>query len=348
MIPAKLAGFNHPEPAMENSMHYDVFAICSALMDVQARVEAEHLTRLGLTPGAMHLIEADERTRLLSEVEPLIVNTAAGGSGANTAMGVAALGGTACFAGRVGRDRFGSEYTQSLGLAGVQPSLSIGDGPTGLCIVLITPDGQRTMCTYLGESRLLAPENLPLPELRRAHTLYATGYLWDSPVQKETVRLAMATANEAAIPISLSLADTFCIERHRDEFRCLVNDEVDILFANEAEALLLVDAEDVLQAAERLASMRPLCFITLGDKGALVAHRNVVQHIETTAVNPVDTTGAGDAFAAGVLYGLNRNRTPIEAAALGNRLAAHVVSRLGPRPDTGFAASLTASHHPQG
>lgn len=319
----------------------DVFGMCNAIYDLQADVEYEMLEELGLVPGAVHLIDEHQHAALLTQIAPRVVHEAAGGSGANTMVGVAALGGLASFTSKVGPDPHGEGYIASLAKAGVQPLLRTGSGRTGSCIVLVTPDGQRTMCTYVGEGRHYGPEDVPLPWIARSRTVYVTGYLWDTPCQKQAVKLAVEEACAHRVPVALSLADRFCIERNQAEFANLLDTRVKIVFANEDEATLMCDAQDALAAARSLGSEGRTAFVTLGANGALVASKGVVEHVPTDAVTPRDTTGAGDAFAAGVLYGLSRGMAPLTAAQIGCRLAAHVVSRIGPRPDPDVARQIS-------
>jgi sugar/nucleoside kinase (ribokinase family) len=313
-------------------MRYDVFGMCNALFDLQAQVEAGILQDLRLRPGGMYLLDADQHAALVSRIRHSIVNEAAGGSGANTMIGIAALGGKACFTSRVGRDDFGPAYIRSLADAGVQPDLPQGDGATGLCVVLITPDRQRTMCTYLGEGRNLRPEDVSLDHLRQSSMLYVTGYLWDTETQMQAVELAIAEARAAGLTVAMSLSDTFCIERHHADFTSLLAGSVDVVFGNEDEARLLAGAAKALDAARTLGNDGRTAFITLGGDGALVARNGQAVHVPAQAVPLVDTTGAGDAFAAGTLYGLTHGMDPIAAAGIGSQLAASVVSHMGPRP----------------
>ncbi len=317
---------------MEKTVQYDVFGMCNALFDLQAEADYGMLSDLALTPGGMHLLDAEQHAALVSHIGHKVVNRAAGGSGANTTIGIAALGGTACFTSRIGKDEFGPAYRSSLSDAGVTPILANGDGNTGLCVVLITPDKQRTMCTYLGESRNLAADNVDLTALSQSRILYVTGYLWDTESQMQAVETALDEARKCSIPVALSLSDTFCISRHRDDFLRLLDDRVSIVFANNDEACHLTDCPDAEEAARRLGAHGRVAFVTLGPHGAYVACDGNVDHVAAAPVDPVDTTGAGDAFAAGALYGLTHGLAHRDAAALGADLAASVVGHLGPRP----------------
>lgn len=313
-------------------MRFDVFAMCNALFDLQAEADPGLLEELGLKPGGMHLVNSDQHAALVARIRSRIVNQAAGGSGANTTIGIASLGGSACFTSRVGRDDFGPAYRESLSQAGVHTSLPAGEGATGLCVVLITPDKERTMCTFLGEGRNLSPSDLDLDALRNSVCLYVTGYLWDTDSQKEAVMAAIAEAERLDMPVAMSLADTFCVTRHRDDFQRLLADHVSIVFGNEEEAKLLSGHESAEQAAAHLGSAGRTAFVTLGGRGALAAQNGTVTLTPAEAVPLVDTTGAGDAFAAGALYGLTHGKSIEESAYLATSLAARVVSHLGPRP----------------
>lgn len=321
-------------------MSIDVFGICNAIYDIQVRVSREALADLGLTPGAMHLMDESTYTTLLQAVEANVVNKAAGGSGANTMMGVAALGGRSAFASRVGCDAYGDEYLASLRSSGVFPAIRSGRGRTGACLVLLTPDGERTMCTFLGEGQNFSSEDLAVDVLSQSTFVYVTGYMWGTESQRGAVERALAEARRGGTTVAFSLADRFCILANRAEFWQLIQKDVRVIFGNADEAMLLCESEQVDEAASRLGSKGRMAFVTLGSEGALVAQEGKVEHVAAEAVDAIDTTGAGDAFAAGVLYGLTHGKRPIEAAVLGCQLAAHVVSRLGPRPDPDAARAL--------
>jgi len=315
-------------------MRLDVFGMCNALFDIQATVTDEQLAKIGKAKGSMTLVSADEQRAILDQVRANIVNTEPGGSGANTMLGVALLGGASCFTSHVGRDEFGAAYRDGLAAKGVKPNLGVGDGSTGVCLVLITPDAQRTMCTCLGTAQSLVPDDVNADDLAHSRYLYVTGYLWDTDTQKEAVLRAMHEARRAGVKVSLSLSDTFCIARHKDDFRRLVHDYVDLLFANADEAMALTDTDSAEEAVHSLRGEVDMLAVTLDRRGSLVragGQESVVPPVEVTAV---DTTGAGDMYAAGVLYGLSRG-WPIERAGrLASWAAAQVVAKMGPRLDT--------------
>lgn len=311
----------------------DVFAMCNALHDLQATVDVGTLEELGLTSGSMTLIDDEAHGRILPLVSSRIVNSEAGGSGANTAMGVALLGGKACYTSRVGRDELGRAYRASLADHGVRAILGEGNGPTGTCIVLITPDAQRTMCTYLGQSRELQPGDVDLEALRASRFLYVTGYLWDTENQKEAVLLAMREARTAGVKIALSLSDMFCVDRNKADFAELIEKYVDVVFANAAEAAALTGCGGAEEAAQQLATTCSLAVVTMDRHGSLLVAEDDFERIPVVPVSAVDTTGAGDMYAAGVLYGLTHGMDLARTGRLAASAAAQVVAKMGPRLD---------------
>jgi sugar/nucleoside kinase (ribokinase family) len=287
---------------------------------------------LSLGKGGMMLISQDEQRAIVPRIYDRIVNTEAGGSGANTMIGVALLGGTACYTSRIGEDEHGHLYRQGLEKQGVKPNLGVGDGDTGISLILITPDAQRTMCTFLGQSRELTTANVNLDDLRRSKYLYVTGYLWDTENQKEAVLLAMQEAKKAGVNVSFSLSDPFCVGRHKDDFMQLLSEHVDVVFSNAEEARGMTDEDDIYVAAKRLAALSGgIAVVTKDKSGSLLVEGDTVHEIPVYRVEAVDTTGAGDMYAAGVLYGLTQGLPLPVAGRIGSYAAAQVVAKLGPR-----------------
>ncbi|MCC2667674.1 MAG: sugar kinase [Armatimonadetes bacterium] len=227
-------------------MSFDVFSMCNALYDIQAEVPDEILAELALDKGSMILLSEEQQAAIVPRVYTHIVHTEAGGSGANTAFGVALLGGTACYTSRVGDDEHANLYRSGLGERGVKPNLGTGTGATGVSLILVTPDAQRTMCTYLGRSRELTADDVNLSDLRDSKYLYVTAYLWDTDYQKAAVVRAMEEAIAAGVMVALSLSDPFCVHRHREELLQLIQRHVNLLFGNysEAEALTGTDSPE--------------------------------------------------------------------------------------------------------
>lgn len=312
---------------------FDVFGMCNALFDLQAEVSDTLLETLGVEKGTMRLVSAEEQKGLVPAVYTHIVNTQAGGSGANTMIGIAQMGGTTTFTSRVGRDEHGPMYRQSLEQFGVKPNLGEAEsGETGLCLVLITPDAQRTMGTFLGVSQDLRPEDINVVDLAQSKYVYVTGYLWDTDSQKEAVEFAMRQAKDAGVRVALSLSDPFCVSRHKADFERLLRDYVDVVFANRVEAQMMTEEEDVFVAAQRLVEMcGGLAAVTLDKDGSLLVQGTDVHEIPVYPVTAVDTTGAGDMYAAGILYGLTQELPLATTGRIAAWAAAQVVAHLGPR-----------------
>jgi len=320
---------------MPRARRFDVFGMCNALFDIQAEVTDSVLDAHALGKGGMMLISEEEQRALVPQVYHAIVNAAAGGSGANTMIGIAQLGGTACFTSRVGPDEHGRLYRASLADQGVQPNLSPGEGDTGISLILITPDAQRTMCTYLGMARNLRAVDVSLEDLRASQYLYVTGYLWDTEAQKEAVIHAMAEARRSDVQVAFSLSDPFCVGRHQDDFRRILQEYATVVFANAEEAIGLTGAATPHEALGELARLVDdaggVAAVTLDRNGSLLQQGNDVYEIPVYPVHAIDTTGAGDMYAAGLLYGLTHNLPLPAAGRIAAYCAAQVVAHLGPR-----------------
>lgn len=315
-------------------MRYDVFGMCNALFDIQAEVKDEILGDLSLTKGTMSLIGEDEQRQIVPRIYTHIVNTEAGGSGANTMIGVALLGGRTCYTSRVGSDEHGTIYRDGLAAQGVKPNLGVVDGTTGISLILVTPDAERTMCTFLGLSRDLSRDDINVEDLRNSKYLYITGYLWDTDNQKEAVLFAMQEANQAGVKVALSLSDPFCVHRHKEDFLCLLRDHVDTIFANAQEAQALTDTSSPYEAAKALTQYANTVAITMDEKGSLLRQGESEYEIPVYPVQAVDTTGAGDMYAAGLLYGLSQGLPLDVSGQIASYAAAQVVAKLGPRLET--------------
>jgi sugar/nucleoside kinase (ribokinase family) len=325
----------------------DVVCIGSPLLDVLDLVSDEALQQVGLTKGSMTLI--DLPTAEVVQATMTAPRYVSGGSVANTAAGVAALGGRAGFIGAVADDEVGQTYTKRLREAGVEyePTLSESAAAEGLgtgrCMVLISDDAERTMGTYLGAASTLTPTGVPSDLVSRASIVLLEGYLWDVPAAKEAMRLAAATAHENDGSVALSLSDSFCVSRHQREFLDLLIDDVDILLGNEEEIVMLFGAADVKAALEAAEETGLLVVMTRGAQGSVVLTAQGPAEVPAAPVSQVvDTTGAGDLFAAGLLYGLTHSLDPVASARLGGICAAEVISHTGARPEAdlrGLAAA---------
>jgi sugar/nucleoside kinase (ribokinase family) len=269
-----------------------------------------------------------------------------GGSAANTMVGLASLGGNGLFVGKVKRDRLGESFAASLDSIGVDYKTPMADDgpPTACCLIAVTPDGHRSMNTYLGASREIAPDDIDEKTIAAASILYIEGYLWDAPEATAAITKAMQIARAARRKVAFTLSDPFCVARWRSEFLALLNESIDILFANEeeAKALFEVDAfDDILQATQ---AWHGTAALTRSEKGCVIARRHEVHVLDAEPVDRViDTTGAGDQFAAGFLYGLTHGMDLRESGRLGAIAAAEVISHYGARPEADLKTLATAA-----
>jgi adenosine kinase len=318
---------------------FDVLGIGNAIVDLLAHTEEDFLVDNRLAKGTMRLVDAGESARLYGAMGPAV--QASGGSAGNTIAGVASLGGKAAFIGKVAEDDLGQAYRHDLAAQGVHFATEPldGDESTGRCMILVTPDGERTMNTFLGASLRLAPKDIDPAVVQDAAITYLEGYLWDPPPAKEAFLEAARIARKAGRRVALTLSDPFCVDRYRDEFRRLVVErEVDILFANVRELHALYQTADLDTAIAALRAECPLAAVTASADGGYVV---TPERIERVAARPVervvDATGAGDLFAAGFLFGLARGWAPKRSAELGALAAAEIISHMGPRPETSLA-----------
>jgi sugar/nucleoside kinase (ribokinase family) len=317
-----------PEP------RFDVLGIGNAIVDVIARADEGFLVEQHLVKGSMRLVETAESERLYRLMgEPV---QASGGSAGNTAAGVASFGGRAAFIGKVADDDLGEIYRRDMHRHGIHfdtPPL-VGGDPTARSMILITPDGERTMNTYLGAAQLLSPPDIDAATVAAARITYLEGYLWDRPLAKEAFRKAARDAHAAGRRVSLTLSDSFCVDRFRDEFLGLIRDgSVDVIFANLSELHALYQTADFDTALAALRRDCRLAAVTRGGEGACVVSPAGVEVVPVPEVERiVDTTGAGDLFAAGFLLGLARDLPLATCALLGHIAAGEVISHVGPRP----------------
>jgi len=326
----------------------DLVAIGSPLLDVLETTTDDVLERVGLVKGSMTLIDLAQATAVQAIMRnPRLVS---GGSVANTAAGLAELGGRAGYVGAVADDEVGHAYVEDLRAAGVvfEPTYSETTGGdalgTGRCVVLITADAERTMGTYLGAASSLTPAGVPTSVVERASVVLLEGYLWDVPAAKEAMRHAAATAHGAHGSVALSLSDSFCVDRHQREFLDLLLDNVDILLGNEEEITMLFGATSTAGALEAAEETGLLVVMTRGDQGSVVLTARGPESVAAATVDHVvDTTGAGDLFASGLLYGLTHGMDPVESARLGGLCAAEVISHTGARPESDLRALADAA-----
>ena len=307
--------------------------IGNAIVDVISNADDAFLAQNGLTKGTMRLIDAGEAERLYSEMGP--GQESSGGSGANTAAGIAALGGEVRYAGRVADDQLGQVFTHDLRAAGVayETQPASGGNPTARCLILVTPDAERTMSTFLGASANLDEDDVAYDAVAAAPITYLEGYLWDSESARAAMQRARDTARQGGGRVAFTLSDLFCVERHRDDFRALASGGVDIVFANEQELKALWETDSLDEALSAQQGKCDIAVITRSEKGAVVLHGGKAIEVPAERVEKVvDTTGAGDLFAAGFLAGLQEGRDLGACARLGAVAAAEVISHYGARP----------------
>ena len=312
---------------------FDVVGIGNALVDVIAHAGDAFLDEHGLVKGWMDLIDTDRAVHLYQALGSAVEMS--GGSAANTMCGVASFGGSAAYIGKVNADELGKVFGHDLLAVGVQfrPGAYDNDVPTGRCIIVVTPDAERTMNTYLGASSLLAVSDVDESAVADGRVLYMEGYLFDRPEAKQAFRHAARVAHGAGRMVSLTLSDSFCVDRHRDDFLSLVDDEVDLLFGNESELLALYQTDSFDAAIAALREQCPLAAITTGSTGSIVVTQDELIDIPVVPVRRVvDTTGAGDLYASGFLHGLTSGASLSESGHLGSIAAAEVISHVGPRP----------------
>ena len=319
----------------------DILALGNAIVDVLSHVDDAVIDDLPVNKGGMTLIGAVEARELYGTLGPGV--ECSGGSAANTVVGAAMLGARTAFVGRVRDDQLGGVFTHDIRAAGVRfDTPAAQDGPeTAVCLVMVTPDAHRTMCTHLGASIELGPDDLDEAMVRGSAVLYLEGYLWDPPGAREAMRKAIAIAKDEGRAVALSLSDPFAVERHRADFLDLVDNDVDILFANEHELTSLYGTDDLDTAFNEVMPLVKVAACTRGEHGAVIVGDGETHVIPAEpAIQVVDTTGAGDLFAAGFLAGWTRGRNLHDCGRMGAVAAAEVISHLGARPEVDLKALM--------
>jgi adenosine kinase len=319
-----------------NSAKYDVLGIGNALFDILVRVDDKFLTDHDMAKGSMALIDEARAASIYSDMGP--ATEVSGGSAANTIVGVAQLGARAAYVGKIKDDQIGRLYAHDIRGAGVsfETAAATGGPATGCSYILVTPDGERTMNTYLGAAQELSAADIDENEIAAASIVYLEGYLWDPKDAKDAFVKASQIAHKNGRKVALTLSDAFCVGRYRDEFIGLMRDKtVDLIFANEAELGSLYNTQDFDAALKQLRNDVALGVVTRSEKGCVVAAKEGITAVSAfPARNVVDTTGAGDLFAAGFLFGLVREAGYEQAGRLGAMAAAEVIQHIGARPQT--------------
>ena len=313
----------------------DVVGIGNALVDVLARIEDDFLTQNGVEKGIMTLIDTARAAELYGRMGP--ATEISGGSGANTIAGLARLGSKAAYVGKVKDDQLGRIFAHDIRAQGAvfETPMAKGDHDleTGRCMVLVSPDGERSMNTYLGVSEFLSPSDIDEAMMARADWLYLEGYRFDGPDSHEAFARAIAACKRGGGRASVTLSDPFCVDRHRDAFRRMIRDDLDLLFANEHEIVSLYQTATLEQALDACAAEVHFAAVTVGPRGAWVIENGKRVLVPTEPAEVVDATGAGDMFAAGFLHGLAQGRPAHTCARMGCVAAGEIISHIGARPE---------------
>ena len=323
---------------------FDVTAIGNAIVDVIATAEDSLLAKHNLPKGAMNLIDAPTAEKLYGIMGA--GKEASGGSAGNTIAGIAALGGKTAYIGKVAADQLGEVFTHDIRAVGVTYDTKPLKGglPTARSLIFVTPDAQRTMQTFLGATTQLGPEDVNMGYIADSKVVYLEGYLWDQPRAKQAMLDAAIKAKESGAKVSLTLSDSFCVSRFRNEFLDLAEKHVDILFANEGEILSLYETDDFDVALQKVRKHCEIAALTRSEKGSVVVRGGEVHVIDAVkGVKVVDTTGAGDAYAAGFLYAFTHGHDLATCGKLGGAMAAKVISHFGPRSEVADVKKIKAS-----
>ena len=327
-----------------NESSLDVVGIGNAIVDVLTTTDDSILEKLSFEKGSMTLIDENKAKELYSLTTNRIQRS--GGSVANSLACVAQLGGKSAFIGRVRDDKLGEIFSEEISSTGTifkTPPSSVGPS-TARCLIFVTPDAQRTMCTYLGASVLLQPKDLDLSAVKEAKILYLEGYLWDNPAAKNAFIKAAEIAKKAGKKVALSLSDSFCVCRHRESFIELVENYIDILFANEDEITSLYQTSDLDLAIKNVEGKCELASITLGKNGSILISKNKKTNIDPYSFGKaIDTTGAGDLYAGGFLKGLSAGLSPLISAKMGSICAGQIVTQLGSRSNTDLLTLINSN-----
>jgi sugar/nucleoside kinase (ribokinase family) len=332
---------------MDDENGLDITGIGNAIVDIFSHEDDAFLHSHGMPKGSMNLIDAAGADELYGHLRPTMEMS--GGSCANTIFCAASFGSSVAYIGKVDDDTFGDTFSRDIRAAGVhyQTPLSAQGKGTARSLIVVSPDGQRTMNTYLGACTELARGDIEDDLVRRAKVTYIEGYLYDAPHAKEAIDAAIAIAHDAGRKVALTLSDSYCVDRHRDEFRSVVSDGLDILFANEQEIGALLQTEALEETLDQARDLPGIVVITRSEKGSLICVDGTVHDVRAeSAPNIVDTTGAGDAYAAGFLHGLTSGRDLPECGRLGSVAAAEIISHVGSRPQISLAelyANMTAT-----
>lgn len=310
------------------SKKYHVSSVCNALMDIVIDAEDKDLQTLEMTKGIMHLVDQEKQNALLQHFADKNKTVELGGSSMNAIRTLSQLGKKTFFAGMVSEDNYGSQIKERLSTVGIDSAIANGEGGTGTCVILVTPDGERTMNTHLGASRLYSESIIPHDKIAESEVFHFCGYQWDTNDQKAGIKSAIETAKKAGTKVSFDIADPFVVNLHKDDFIDVIKNDVDIVFANEEEAKILL-GKTVEETAKFIADTGAIAVIKLGAKGAMIRSGEEVYMVEPVTTQVVDTTAAGDMFAAGFLHGYTSQKSLGDCGVIAASMASDVISRYG-------------------
>lgn len=306
-----------------------LFGIGNPLIDIIVKAKDIDLNNLGLDKGVMHLVDEKRQKEILSYFRELTPIYHPGGSAPNTLLACSALGIRSLITGKIGNDNFGDTYINQIKKFGVIPALVQGQGPTGSSIIIVTPDGERTMNTHLGMCQDFSKDDIDIEKLSKSKFLYFTGYMWDTESQKTAIKTAINFSKENNIKIIFDVADPFVVKRNKEEFLKIIEEDIDILFANKSELAILFNTEDYNISAMTLGKIVKIAAIKLGGKGSIIVEKNTQTLVPPREVSAKDSTGAGDMYAAGFISSLCRGLEPIEAGRIGGFIAEEIIQQTG-------------------
>lgn len=324
------------------SPSYDVYGVGNALVDIQARIDDPILERLEFSKGIMTLVDEATQTRVLDSIQGAKITRCAGGSAANTIAGLVDFGGKAAYAGKTGHDELGEFWLKDMRNLGVKIEVPQVTGQTGACVVLITEDAQRTMLTHLGLSATLGPDDISESEIRKAKYIYIEGYLFSCDVTKAAAMKAIELAKKNGVKVAFTVSDPFLIHLNRELFWELIAGPVDLLFCNLEEARSLTGMTDPVDCAQKIHKQAADVALTLGADGSLLMHEDKAIPIEGVSTKAIDTTGAGDMYAAGILYGITNGLSWKQSGHLASHAAARIVAQMGARMQAPFTKDQVA------
>lgn len=329
---------------MSENKKYDVFGVGNALVDILAHVNDSFVDKFGFKKGSMTLMDSSTQGQILQHLEMNSIQLASGGSAANTMVNIAQSGGKGVYCGKVAHDTYGEFYRRDMQQVGIGFPVALAPEaalPTGTCVVLTTPDAERTMCTHLGISTSLTKHDLVIEQLAASRLSYVEGYLWDAPQPREACIETFEQSRRLGVRTSFTFSDAFLVNRFPDDFRRVVRDYCDIIFCNADEAYRYCETDKLADCVTEIGSQVALAFVTNSADGCYVSENGQITHVPGFPVKAIDTVGAGDAFAGGVLYGLSQGWAATKAARWGNYLASRVVAKVGPRLSESVAGDMS-------